>query len=207
MMTRTRWRWAATAVPLGAVLIWATTSAIGQSGLSAQAGQTVTSIGTAKGEWPTYGGNLASMRYSPADQINADNFNKLEVAWHFNTEALGPRPETQLQGTPLMVNGIIYATAGTRRAAVALDAATGEMIWMHSENEGKRGESAPRQLSGPRPVVLDRRQGRRSHPLRHARLSDGRAQREDRREGFDLRREGHDRSEAGRRSGDGSGHG
>ena len=148
MMTRTRWRWAATAVPLGAVLIWATTSAIGQSGLSAQAGQTVTSIGTAKGEWPTYGGNLASMRYSPVDQINADNFNKLEVAWHFNTEALGPRPETQLQGTPLMVNGIIYATAGTRRAAVALDAATGEMIWMHSENEGKRGESAPRQLSG-----------------------------------------------------------
>ena len=155
MTTRTRWRWAATAVPLGAVVLWSLgalwapgemTTAIGQS--PTPAGQTVISVGTAKGEWPTYGGNLASMRYSPVDQINADNFNKLEVAWHFNTDALGPRPETQLQGTPLMVNGILYATAGTRRAAVALDAATGEMIWMHSENEGKRGEAAPRQLSG-----------------------------------------------------------
>jgi len=47
-----------------------------------------------------------------------------------------------------MVDGVVYSTAGTRRAVVALDAATGEMKWMHSENEGKRGESAPRQLSG-----------------------------------------------------------
>ena len=47
-----------------------------------------------------------------------------------------------------MVNGVVYSTAGTRRAVVALDAGTGEMLWMHSENEGKRGESAPRQLSG-----------------------------------------------------------
>ena len=47
-----------------------------------------------------------------------------------------------------MVNGVVYFTAGTRRAVVALDAATGEMLWMHSEHEGKRGEAAPRQLSG-----------------------------------------------------------
>ena len=100
------------------------------------------------GEWTTYGGDLASTRYSPLDQINKDNFNKLEVAWRFKTDALGPRPEFNLQATPLMVDGIVYSTAGTRRAVVALDAATGEMIWMHSENEGKRGESAPRQLSG-----------------------------------------------------------
>ena len=146
MTTQTRWRWAATAVPLAAAVLWATTGAIGQSGQPAA--QNAVSAGTSKGEWPTYGGNLASMRYSPLDQINADNFSKLEIAWHFNTEALGPRPETQLQGTPLMVNGILYATGGTRRAVVALDAATGELLWMHSENEGKRGESAPRQLSG-----------------------------------------------------------
>ena len=142
MMTRTGWRWAAAAVPVAAVLAWAAPHTMGQ------AAPNVVSVGTAKGEWPTYGGNLASMRYSPLDQINASNFNKLEVAWHFNTEALGPRPETQLQGTPLVVNGIMYATGGTRRAVVALDAATGEELWMHSENEGKRGESAPRQLSG-----------------------------------------------------------
>ena len=99
-------------------------------------------------EWPTYGGDLASTRYSPLDQITRDNFNKLEVAWRFKTDALGPRPEFNFEGTPLMVDGIVYSTAGTRRAVVALDAGTGEMLWMHSENEGKRGESAPRQLSG-----------------------------------------------------------
>ena len=99
-------------------------------------------------EWTTYGGDLASTRYSPLDQITKDNFGKLEVAWRFKTDALGPRPEFNLQGTPLMVGGVVYATAGTRRAVVALDAGTGEMLWMHSENEGKRGETAPRQLSG-----------------------------------------------------------
>src|SRR5882757_6432386 len=100
------------------------------------------------GEWPTYGADLASTRYSSLDQITKDNFGKLEVAWRFKTDALGPRPEFNFQGTPLMVDGIVYSTAGTRRAVVALDAATGEMLWMHSENEGKRGEAAPRQLSG-----------------------------------------------------------
>jgi len=100
------------------------------------------------GEWPTYGGDLASTRYSPLDQITKENFNKLEVAWRFKTDALGPRPEFNFQGTPLMVDGVVYSTAGTRRAVVAPDAGTGEMLWMHSEHEGKRGEAAPRQLSG-----------------------------------------------------------
>src|SRR5438094_4828589 len=100
------------------------------------------------GEWWTYGGDLASTRYSPLDQINKANFKTLEVAWRFKTDFLGPRPEFNLQGTPLMVGGIVYATAGTRRAVVALEAAAGELLWMHSENEGKRGEAAPRQLSG-----------------------------------------------------------
>ena len=99
-------------------------------------------------EWPTYGADLASTHYRPLDQINACNFNKLEVAWTFKTDSLGPRPEYRLEGTPLMVGGVLYATAGTRRAVVALDAATGELLWMHSENEGERGEKAPRKLSG-----------------------------------------------------------
>ena len=100
------------------------------------------------GEWRSYGADLASTRYRPFDQINKDNFNNLEVAWRFKTDNLGPRPEFNFQSTPLMVGGWIYTTAGTRRAVVALDAATGEMKWMHSEDEGKRGEEAPRQLSG-----------------------------------------------------------
>jgi quinoprotein glucose dehydrogenase len=100
------------------------------------------------GEWRTYGADLASTRYSPLDQINRDNFSKLQVAWRFKTDNLGPRPEFNFQSTPLMVNGVVYTTAGTRRAVVALDAATGELLWKYAYNEGKRGESAPRQLSG-----------------------------------------------------------
>ncbi|HTK28972.1 MAG TPA: pyrroloquinoline quinone-dependent dehydrogenase [Vicinamibacterales bacterium] len=102
----------------------------------------------AAAEWPTYGGDLWSRRYSSLDQITRDNFRGLEVAWRFKTDAFGPRPEYNFEGTPLEVGGVLYSTAGTRRAVVALDAATGELLWMHSENEGKRGEAAPRQLSG-----------------------------------------------------------
>jgi quinoprotein glucose dehydrogenase len=104
--------------------------------------------GATKGEWPTYGGDLGNTRYSPLDQIDASNFSKLEVAWRFKTDNLGPRPEFLFEGTPLMVGGTLYSTAGSRRAVVALDAATGELLWVHSENEGPRGSAAPRQLSG-----------------------------------------------------------
>src|SRR2546425_5016379 len=104
--------------------------------------------GAKKGEWPSYAGDLGSTRYSPLDQIKADNFNKLEVAWRFKTDSLGPRPEYVFEGTPLMIRGKLYSTAGTRRAVVSLDAATGELLWVHSENEGERGNNAPRQLSG-----------------------------------------------------------
>jgi quinoprotein glucose dehydrogenase len=78
------------------------------------------------GEWATYNADIKGSRYMPLDQINASNFNKLEVAWHFKTDNLGPRPEYKLEGTPLMVKGVLYATGGTRRAVVALDAKTGE---------------------------------------------------------------------------------
>ena len=103
---------------------------------------------TANGEWPSYGGNLSHDRYSPLDQIAADNFSDLELAWRFNTDNLGPRPENNYQSTPLMVNGILYVTAGSRRAAVALDPETGELLWMHRVDEGERGSTAPRRLSG-----------------------------------------------------------
>ena len=99
-------------------------------------------------EWPTYGADLANTRYRPFDQINGSNFNNMEVAWIFKTDNLGPKPEYKLEGTPLMIGGVLYATAGTRRAVVALDAATGELLWMHSENEGERAQVAARKLSG-----------------------------------------------------------
>ena len=114
---------------------WAALPAAGQTGATA-------------GEWRTYGGDLGNTRYSPLDQINAANFNSLEVAWRFKTDSLGPRPEYQYETTPLYIDGVLYSTAGSRRAVVALDAATGELLWVHGENEGARGAAAPRQFSG-----------------------------------------------------------
>ena len=134
-MRRTVRRWGLRVAPLVGLLIWATLPIAGQSGAK-------------NGEWTTYGADLANTRYSPLDQISAGNFNNLEVAWRFKTESLGPRPEFNFEGTPLMARGVVYSTAGTRRAVVALDAATGELMWMHSEREGERGSEAPRQLSG-----------------------------------------------------------
>ena len=159
-MKRHPWRWAVRLSPVALLVLWATMPTIGQ-GRSGQAptaarpaarpAATATPphvYGTQNGEWQTYGADLHSTRYSPLDQVNASNFNKLEVAFRVKTDLLGPRPEFQLQTTPIMVKGVLYFTAGTRRAVVAVDAQSGEMLWMHSMNEGKRGEAAPRQLSG-----------------------------------------------------------
>ena len=98
--------------------------------------------------WPTYGGNLASHRYSPLDQINKDNFKNLRIAWRLKTDFLGPTPDNLYSATPLYVNGVLYTTAGTRRAAIALHPATGEMLWLHREDEGPRGDAAPRTGAG-----------------------------------------------------------
>jgi len=104
--------------------------------------------GATLGTWTTYGGNLASHRYSPADQITKDNFSKLQVAWRLKTDFLGPRPDTLYSATPLQIDRVLYTTAGMRRAVIALDAVTGEMRWMHSEDEGRRGQNAIRSGAG-----------------------------------------------------------
>ncbi len=100
------------------------------------------------GEWPDYSGDLRGWRYSPLDQVNATNFNQLQVAWRFKTDHLGPRPEYKLEGTPLMVKGTLYTTGGTRRSIISLDGRTGELNWAHSLREGRRAAVSPRQLSG-----------------------------------------------------------
>src|SRR5215471_10965288 len=64
-------------------------------------------------QWRSYAGDLRNQHYSPLDQINAGNFGTLEIAWRFKTDAMGPRPEFKLEGTALMVNGVVFTTAGT----------------------------------------------------------------------------------------------
>src|SRR5919201_6724752 len=135
MMRHRMQTWVAALASIAAVIGTATAVLSGQTGAK-------------NGEWPTYGGDVGNTKYSPLDQINAASFKALEVAWRFKTDSLGPRPEFQYEGTPLEVGGILYLTGGTRRAVFALDAATGELLWVHSENEGARGTAAQRQLSG-----------------------------------------------------------
>jgi quinoprotein glucose dehydrogenase len=115
------------------------TASFGQAQPLAPAGQN---------QWPTYGGNLASQRYSSLDQIDKENFKDLRIAWRLRTDILGPRPDTLYSATPLYVNNTLYTTAGTRRAVAALDPATGEMLWMHREDEGARGSAGARQGAG-----------------------------------------------------------
>ena len=104
--------------------------------------------GTENGEWRSYGGDIANTRYSGLDEISAENFGDLEVAWRVSTANFGPNPEYNFQSTPLMVDGVLYSTAGSRRSVIALDAGTGELLWMHRLDEGERGAAAPRRLSG-----------------------------------------------------------
>jgi quinoprotein glucose dehydrogenase len=137
MKTVTRTMLAFAALVVG--LVWMTIGATGQSGYTPS---------LKNGDWTHYTGDVRGTRYSPLDQINASNFNKLEVAWRFKTDNLGSHPEFKLEGTPLAIKGVLYVTAGTRRSVIALDGQTGELIWTHSYREGNRGMLAPRQLSG-----------------------------------------------------------
>jgi quinoprotein glucose dehydrogenase len=139
MISRTIRRVAPVVAVVGLAAVWITPKL---------SGQTSPIPSPKNGEWPYYTADVRGSRYSPLDQINASNFNKLEVAWRFKTDNLGTRPEYKLEGTPLMVNGMVFATGGTRRSVVALRADTGELVWVHAEFEGPRAVYAPRQLSG-----------------------------------------------------------
>jgi alcohol dehydrogenase (cytochrome c) len=74
--------------------------------------------------WLSYNGDYTGRRYSGLDQINASNVSQLAAQWIFHT-----RVTTRLEGTPEVVNGIMFVTAGND--CYALDAKTGRVIWHH----------------------------------------------------------------------------
>ena len=100
--------------------------------------------GVQTGDWRYYGGDAGTTKYSSLDQIDADNVSELEIVWRWKADNFGSRPDHNWQATPLMVNGVLFTTAGTRRDAVAIDAATGETLWMYRLDEGLRGDRAVR---------------------------------------------------------------
>jgi quinoprotein glucose dehydrogenase len=99
-------------------------------------------------EWLNNRGDAGSTSYSPLDQIDRDNVKNLRIAWRWKSDNFGPTPEFYYRVTPLMADGVLYATAGIRRTVVAIDAATGETLWMYRLDEGEREKVAPRRNSG-----------------------------------------------------------
>ena len=100
--------------------------------------------GTTRGEWRHFGGDAGGTKYAPLDTITAENFSSLKVAWRYRTENFGPKPEYNLEATPVMAGGVLYTTAGLSRHVVAIDAITGETRWTFRFEEGARGRRAPR---------------------------------------------------------------
>lgn len=98
--------------------------------------------------WTHFNGDVQANRYVPLDQVNADNVADLEIVWQLDTAPFGPTPETYNVTTPLMVNGRLYATVGATRNVIALDATSGQLLWMWRPNEGERFDDAPRKGSG-----------------------------------------------------------
>jgi quinoprotein glucose dehydrogenase len=104
-------------------------------------------------EWRSYGSDSSSTKYSPLDQINRDNVKSLRIAWRWKTDNLGPRLDYNFQATPIMVGGVLYTTAGTRRDVAAIDATTGETLWIYRYDEGVRAAKAPLRSSSGRGVA------------------------------------------------------
>jgi len=101
-----------------------------------------------EGDWPSWAGSWNASRYSPLDQINAENVDELEIAWQWSTQGFGPGTDFVNPSTPLEVGGVLYANVGTTRNVVALDATTGQVLWMFRYDEGDRFDEAPRKGAG-----------------------------------------------------------
>ncbi len=104
--------------------------------------------GTPQGEWHYWGGDAWSTRYSTLDQINAENFAQLEVAWIWRGDNYSQRADPILRATPIYAEGKLFSVAGERRSVVAIDPETGETLWMFREPPTKRWEDSMRKNYG-----------------------------------------------------------
>ncbi|MFN8061054.1 MAG: PQQ-binding-like beta-propeller repeat protein [Vicinamibacterales bacterium] len=110
-------------------------------------------------EWPYWGGDEQSTRYSSVDQIDAGNFGKLEIMWRWKAANYGPEPDLIYRATPLYVNGKLYTVAGYRRTVVCIEPSTGETLWMFREKDNPRWAASTRKNYG-KGVAFARVEGR-----------------------------------------------
>jgi quinoprotein glucose dehydrogenase len=102
--------------------------------------------GNKPGEWRYWGADAYSTRYSALDQINAANFDSLQVAWKWNAGQYGE--DEYYRTTPLYANGRLFTVATMRRKAFAIDPTNGQTLWQWGLDEGIRWQKAPRQFAG-----------------------------------------------------------
>lgn len=107
-------------------------------------------------EWYTLGSDYAHTRYSPADEITADNFDELEVAWEWDGASFGA---VSGRSTPSYIDGLLYTVAGYNRHVIAIDPKTGETVWSYREPNTPRSEYSMRQDYG-KGVAFDYINGR-----------------------------------------------
>lgn len=98
--------------------------------------------------WKHFGGELSAQRYAPLSDITAENAAELEVAWRWKAANFGPTPEIRNVSMPIMHDGKLFIGAGATRNVVAIDAATGQTLWMWRPDEGERFVQAARKDSG-----------------------------------------------------------
>ena len=99
--------------------------------------------GAKDGDWPHYAGDHGSTKYSGLDQIDAENFENLEVLWRWESadKALADKTRfrpTFFRGTPIVVKGVAYISTGLSQVA-AIDVASGETLWVHDPESYERG--------------------------------------------------------------------
>jgi len=104
--------------------------------------------GTPYGEWRYWGGDAWSTRYSPLDQIDADNFGDLKQAWIWRGDNFGPSVDYILRATPIYAGGRLFTVAGQSRTVAALDPATGETLWIFREPHTTRWQRSSRKSHG-----------------------------------------------------------
>jgi quinoprotein glucose dehydrogenase len=110
-------------------------------------------------EWLHHRGDAGSSNYSALEQINRDTIARLTIAWRWRSDNFGPTIWPNFEATPLMADGVLYATAGSSRTVIAIDARNGETLWIYRLEEGARGQAAPRKGPG-RGLALWRDAGR-----------------------------------------------
>ena len=95
---------------------------------SQSSGNVTSGQGTLDGQWEYLGGDAAHTRYSPANQINAENFEDVEEVWTWDGASFNAQSG---RSTPSYINGTLYTVAGARRYVTALNPETCELIWSY----------------------------------------------------------------------------